>query len=35
MMMKQEGPGQVYEVQEMNPPSKLLTFQQLQEQFWR
>ena len=33
MMMEQD--GLEYEVQELNPPTKLLTFHQLQEQFWR
>ena len=27
--------GTQYEVQEKNPPNRIITFQQLQEQFWR
>ena len=33
-MMMEQGDLE-YEVQELNPPTKLLTFHQLQEQFWR
>ena len=33
-MMMEQG-GLEYEVQELNPPTKQLTFHQLQEQFWR
>ena len=36
MMMEQGGGRELeYEVQELNPPTKQLTFHQLQEQFWR